>query len=173
MPQPVALGYVSWDPRGYYHYHERPGGAFISKEAYMSLLRPSTAGYHGWHGYTQEYAAIAQILGPGIPTGGHLWWKTIEDIEVPTVGISPKGARQYMIEVVAMRPDGTTVVERLFQPIGKGFDVRRAEEQVEEFLRTGEAYGIEVLAEAEQYTEIGRRVAQIDWISTFGIGPLE
>ena len=171
MTESTAAGYASWDPRGFYHFHEYRGGKFISGQAYLALLRPSTAGYHGEGGRLQPYGAVAQILGEGMPSGGHEWWRTVTDIDLPTTGIARRGARQYMTEIMSMKPDGTIVREKLFTEIGSGYDTARENDRIETLLRTGHRYGVEELPEDEQLMEIDRSVTQLDWISTYGVGP--
>lgn len=172
MTEPIAAGYASWDPRGFYHFHERAGGAFISGRAYLDLLRPSLAGYHGEGGRLQPYGAIAQILGEGIPTAGHTRWRVIAEIDLPTTGIARKGARQYMTDVMTMAPDGTIKRHKLFTAIGSGYDPFRENERIETLLNTGDPYGIEELPDDEQLMEIDRSVTQLDWVYTYGIGPI-
>ena len=92
-------------------------------------------------------------------------------IDLPTTGIARRGARQYMTEILAMKADGTIVREKLFTEIGSGYDLARENDRVETLLRTGHRYGVEDLPEDEQLMEIDRSVTQLDWISTYGVGP--
>ena len=171
MPLPSALGYVSWDPRGYFHYHERPGGRFISKERFLSIIRPSLAGYHGWRGLFLPYQAFAQILGPGVPSPGHAWWRTIKELPVPTRSIDRSIGAQYRVSVTVMDRAGNVSTHRLYTGIGKGYSVERGNQMVAEFLQTGTGSPPIELEEEEELTEIGRSFEEIYWQPTFGIGP--
>lgn len=171
MPLPSALGFASWDPRGFYHYHERPGGRFISKDRFLSIIRPSLGGYHGWRGYFLPYQAIAQILGPGMPTPGHAWWRKTMGLPVPTRSIDKAAVLQYRVSVTVMDRAGDVSTHRLYTGIGKGYSVERGDQMVAEFLQTGTGSPPIELEEEEELTEIGRTFEEVEWVQTFGIGP--
>lgn len=168
VPEPVALGYASWDPRGYYHYHERPGGAFISKDRYLDLIKPSTAGYHGYGGRLQPYGAIAQILGEGIPTTGHRWWRSVTEMDVPMANIARRGATQYMMTLTSMNSEGRIITDRLFSPIGGGYDLQREEQAIQDMLTSGSGSPPRKAEEEEDLWEIHRTVTQLFWNATNG-----
>lgn len=173
MPNGKARGYASWDPRGFYHYHERPGGPFISSERFLSMLRPSIAGYHGFAGRFIPYGAIAQILGSGMPTGRHVWWKATTELPVPTRSYGRQFGVQYQIELTVMNQEGEVTTHRLYTPIGKGYSVERGEQMIAEFLSIGTGSPPIELEPGEELFEIGRTFTEIDWHSTWGVGPLE
>lgn len=171
MPDQPFAGYASRDPRGYFHYHERPGGRFISKEHYLSLLHTSRAGYHGWAGRLQPWGAIGQILGPGIPTTARGWWRVIEHIDTPTTVIPRRGATQYMITVQTMDQDGNIRDQRLFLPIGDGYDPVAVDDMVADYLKTGTGSPPREVEEDEELMEIDRHVTRLVWEATPGAGP--
>lgn len=164
-------GYASWDPRGYYHYHERPGGQFITKERYLTLLTPTIGGYIGYGGQAQPYSAIVQILGPGMPTTGHQWWRTEGLMDMPTTDIALRIGIQYMVEVTAMDSDGNVTTKRLFTKIGKGFDVAREEAMINDYLTAGTVSPPKKVDDWDELEEIDRVVVELDWQATPGMNP--
>lgn len=168
MPEVKAAGYASWDPRGFYHFHEYRGGPFISGWDYLSMLKTSTAGFHGEGGLLQPYGAVEQILGEGIPTPGHKWWRTLEEILTPTENVMPRGARQYITTVTFMTPEGEEIEHDFSTKIGEGYDVWEMEARIIQYERAEESPPLEeprprVSPEEEWLTEVERRTVQADW----------
>ncbi len=169
MPNGDLRGYASWDPRGYYHYHERPGGQFITKEQYLTMLTPTISGYIGYGGQAAPYSAVVQILGPGMPTTAHQWWRTEALIDTPTTDIARKGAIQYMINVTTMDREGNVTMKRLFTKIGSGFDVAREEGIIQDYLTAGTTSPPKAVEDWDELEEISREVVELDWVATPGM----
>lgn len=167
------MGYASWDPRGFYHYHERLGGRYISKERFLSLLRPSKIGYHGYLGRLIPFKAMAQILGAGEPTDRHLWWRQYTERPQPVGNVRPRGNQQFFTQVTYVDAEGRQSSRRFYTKIGKGYDRDREAARIASWLAVEETPPVEELPEEWKYTEVSRSFTEVNWQLTMGVGPAE
>lgn len=170
MPQPVTVRAVEVRP-GQYRWYGYPEHRFISGEEAIRRLRPSIAGFHGWRGRLQRYEAVAQTLGPGIPTPGHRYWKAVEDIAQPTEALPPRAMLQYETTVTYVTPEGREVSRSFYTPIGEGYDVEAMESRIHAYATTRETPPGAALAEEEWFTVVSRSTRQLTW-TMVGPGPL-
>ena len=163
MPGERNIAYEEYLP-GQYRFRSIETGRFVSGVDYLSSLTTSIYGYRGVEGRYQPYAAIEQVLGPGIPTAAHTFWKTPTSIVTPTEDLRPTVGRQYQVTGTFIDPQGVSVERDFFTPIGKGFKVSEVEASVLSFSHSHEVYPVDfVLGVEEWYELVDVSVTQIDW----------
>lgn len=148
---------------GQYRWYGYPENRFISGAEAIRRLVPSIAGFHGHEGQFQPYEAVAQTLGPGIPTPAHVWWKVIEAIETPEEDIERLGARQFLTTGEFVDSEGGTSEYKFATRIGEGYDVDQMDDRFDAYETTGETGEAAELPPLEHSMEIGRSTVQIDW----------